>query len=150
GSQRSKFIIDRTAQRLKVRRPQRPSAEPLDEPFRPGPLPWGDGSELAPKADLLTPMLAWLRDPMPAGRSRDLGDGARLEVLTYSPHSRLEPYGPADDERYAYPAAQFQLASTTAGVIVPRWVALDPANPVVRLGPGRVEFLGQDLPPEQI
>src|SRR6266702_3068556 len=95
-------------------------------------------------------MLAWLRDPLAPDWSRDLGDDAKLEVLTYYPHARLEPYGPAPGERYAFPAVQFQLASVTAGVVVPRWVALDPAGSSVRLGPGRVEFLGQDLSPEQV
>jgi hypothetical protein len=46
---------------------------------------------------------------------------------------------------------QFQLASVAVGrVEVPRWVAFDPNGSSVRLGPGRVEFLGQDLSTEQV
>jgi hypothetical protein len=148
--QHGNFVVDRTAQRFMVRRPQRQDRGVLDEPFRPGPLPWGEGADAAPKSDLLTTMLALLRDPMPEGWSRSLGDDAKIEVLTYYPHARLEPYGPAEGERSTLPAAEFQLASSTAGVVAPRWVALDPGGSVVKLGPGRVEFLGQELTPEQV
>jgi hypothetical protein len=149
--QHGDFIVDRTAQRLKVRRPQRPDSEAFDAAFRPGPLAWGDGADAAPPPDALTTALAWLRDPLPAGWSGDLGDDAKLEVLTYFPHARLEPYGPAADDRYAFPAVQFQLASVAVGrVEVPRWVALDSSASIARIGPGRVEFLGQDLSAEQV
>src|SRR5262245_34733449 len=126
--QRTNFIVDRTAQRLKVRRPQRKDADVLDASFRPGPLAWGVDADHAPRADTLTTALAWLRDPLPDGWSHDLGDDARLEVLTYYPHARLEPYGQAPGG-VSFPAVQFQLASLAVGrVEAPRWVALDPAG----------------------
>ena len=85
-------------------RPQRPQIEALDEAFAPGPLAWGYEGEVDLRTDSLTAVLAWLRDPRPDGWSRDLGDDASIEVLTYLPYSKLEPYA-ASEEGRSVPAA---------------------------------------------
>jgi hypothetical protein len=150
GPRRADSIVDRTAERIRIRRPARRNADLCDEPFAPGPLPWSAEANFA--TDRTTSILGWLRSPFGHGWSRSLDDLIQFEVLTYYPHSLQEPYEPAQEDQSAtsFPAFQIQLASPAVGMLPPRWVALDGANSRISLGPGRIEFLGQNLTSTQL
>lgn len=139
-------IMDGSANRLRVRRPQRQQPEALDEAFAPGPLPWGYDGPADLRTDRLTTFLAWLRDPRPHGFTRDLGHGASIEVIAHLPNARIESYGPSDDVRDA-PAVQFQLASPTTGLIPPRWISTYRAGSSLKFDPARIDCLGDRLAP---
>ncbi len=147
GPRRADSIVDRTAERIRIRRPARKEPELWNEPFAPGPLPWDVNGDITRTTDRVTSFLGWVRSPFGNGWSRTLEDGVQFEVLTYYPHARHEQYGPAPDDRTgpSIPAVQIQLASPAIGMLPPRWVALDAVNSRVSLGPGRIEFVGQDM-----
>lgn len=151
-SQLATAIVDRSAERIRVRRPRRGRADVLDEAFSPGPLAWDVESDLDPRAGDIATFLNWVRSPWPAGWSRDLGEGARLELLRYYPHCRREPFtaAPESANEFAVPAAMVQLASPTTGMLPPRWIANSGAYARISIGPGRIEFLGQSLSAEQV
>jgi hypothetical protein len=139
--------IDRSVQMIRVRRSSRPSAEALGAAFAPGPLPWPDDSA----CDVLPRVLSRLAHPWPRSWSCDVGDGVRLDVLAYHPHTRAEPYGPATDaEVPSFAALQVQLASAQTGLLPPVWVACQGSRGASRVGPGLVEFLAHQLTPGQL
>jgi hypothetical protein len=157
GRHSSAQAIDRATQVIRVERPGR-HEEGLRARFDPGPLPWGRGPlpEGAGRVDGLTWSLAALARPFPSGWSRDLGGGARIEVLTYYPHAREEPFDPGEDGRVTgagaqtFPAVRLRLASPATGLLPPRWVALQPGRERLGLGPARVEIVAGSCRPEQV
>jgi hypothetical protein len=151
GPHTTSRMIDRNVQTIRVVRPQRNKEEVLSGDFEPGPLAWRADEHLQPHTDALAGILNWLAHPLPRGWARTVGGDARLEVLAFYPHARREPYGPAKMAAIAaFPAVQFQLASPTAGSLPPSWIACHGLGQTVRLGPGLIEFLGQDCRPEQL
>jgi hypothetical protein len=143
GTHSSHWLIDRGIQTIRVRHNQ---DEVFNEPFEPGPLPWRPDEYLQPQIDPAAAVLGWLAHPLPRSWSRDLGGGARLEVLAYYPHAREERFGPARaDDRLAFPAAKVQLASAAGGILPPQWVACYGADRLAYIGPGLMEMLGRDL-----
>jgi hypothetical protein len=149
--------IDRATQVIRVQR-SRQHEDGLNAPFDPGPLPWSRGPlpEGAGRVDTLTWSLAALAHPFPRSWSRDTGDGARIEVLTYYPHAREEPFAPGEDDQGTlspaeiFPAVRLRLASPATGLLPPRWVALQPGRERLGLGPARIEIVAGSCRPEQV
>jgi hypothetical protein len=147
GPHTSGRLLDRGEQRLTVQRPRR--GEVFEAAFDPGPLPWSTTEVLPRRVDGLTAFLAALARPLPPGWARHLGEDARLEVLAYYPHVRVEPFRAVDREP-AFPAVAVQLVSAVTGLLPPQWVAYHSGQRSLRLGPGLVEMLAHGCRPEQV
>jgi hypothetical protein len=143
--QSSSRALDKDDSLIRVTRLKGGKEEALAFPFRPGSLPWRSDDYLQKKVPLLLDTLDWLADPLPRGRSFDLGRGAELEVLAFYPHARQEKYSPADkDDRDVFPAMRFSLTSPYAGEIPDRWVAFSSGDQTASIGPAaKVEMLGR-------
>jgi hypothetical protein len=140
-------LLDRTAQVIRVHKPG--ESDVFEAAFDPGPLAWSTTEVLPRRVDRLTAFLAALARPLPAGWARDLEDGARLEVLAYFPHTRVEAFRPTTDAS-GFPAVRVQMVSATTGLLPPEWVAYHSGRRASRRGAGLIEMLAHGCRPEQL
>jgi hypothetical protein len=143
GLHTTDFVIDRDQQTLRVRKNE---AELLRADFDPGPLAWGDGPDHSAALDTLSLVLDWLAHPRPRGWKHNFDETSRLEVLAFYPHSKEQPFNPeAASGQETFPAVEFQLGSSTSGVLAPQWIGYHESRRALPVGPGLVEFLGRNL-----
>lgn len=106
----------------------------LDRDFEPGPLPWKTEHARA-RSDMLLSFMSWLANPIGRSWSANLGDNARLEVLDFIPHGRLEIFSAT--EKNGFPALKILLQSAKADFRDDHWLGLNFAEPQQRsLGGG--------------
>ena len=88
GFHTSDLLIDRNIDVIHVVRPQDMNSEVFRADFHPGISAWKEDEFIQPRLGLLALTLNWIAHPFPRKWSRDIGNGAQLEVLNYYPHAR--------------------------------------------------------------
>ena len=136
------FMIDRSVEVIQAKRAQ--SANKVCRSERSSGV-----NKSGSNNDALTTFLACLAHPWHQDWELDLGEGARLQVLEYAA-ARQQPYSPAPANGPGFPALRLQLTSSETGPLPPRWLASHPTQRSVRIGPGLIEFLGQQCRPKQL
>jgi hypothetical protein len=118
--------------------------------FAPGSFVWHTEADFDPDYPLMLQILKILAYPLPHFWAVDLDRDTRLEILQSYPHSRVEPYSPAEGGGRSFPAVRIELVSPRAGALPPTWLAMtlgdteegeqDPR--AFHQGPAMAEILG--------
>lgn len=144
-------MIDRNSEVIRVRRPARSADDEQTYAFETGPFAWSLTSPVSTSQDRLTTLLAKVAHPLPQSWSADLGEGHKLEVLTYYPHAKKEPFTAASvREGQAFAAVEFVLSAPELGALPSQWLACHESQRRTRQGPALVEFLAQNCLPGQL
>src|SRR5262249_47433932 len=128
GQRVSNQMIDKDVSLIRVVRGARLKGEKKDPAafeFHPGSLIWRSDEYIEAKTDPMLVILDWLAHPFPRRWGVDVGNGARLDVLAYYPHTRTERFAPADPvDKQTFTAVKFRLKSPRGGTLPDQWVAM--------------------------
>jgi hypothetical protein len=146
----SDLMMDRDSGLIRVRLPGKDKVAEYD--FNPGSLPWQRDRNSRGSTNTLLRILDFVAHPLPRSWGVTLDDGARLEVVKFWPHVRLEKYDEAEDgdPTEGLPAVKVRLTSAQAGSLPGRWLVpseFSLAGQVSEIGPSMMEMLGK-CPPE--
>src|SRR5262249_25262117 len=150
GQRVSNQMIDKDVSLIRVVRGARLKGEKKDPAafeFHPGSLIWRSDEYIEAKTDPMLVILDWLAHPFPRRWGVDVGNGARLDVLAYYPHTRTERFAPADPvDKQTFTAVKFRLKSPRGGTLPDQWVAMTAGFRETSAGAGLIEMLGQQCP----
>jgi hypothetical protein len=148
GSHSTNLIMDRTTSLIRVSRGvNKGDKDAAAYPFEPGSLIWRSDQYIEAQTDTMLVILDWLAHPWPRTWARDVGNGARVEIQAYYPHTRQEQFSPAEaSDRKPFAAVKFRMKSPRGGALPDQWIAGIPGARETEVGAGMIELLAQRCP----